>query len=50
MRLRELLEEKAPPDMEDWIKANKEKFKKRYGDDWKEVLYATAWNIHNKNK
>lgn len=30
---------------EDWILANKAKFKKTYGDDWKNVLYATAWKL-----
>ena len=23
-------------------------FKKRYGDRWKEVMYATAWKMHNR--
>lgn len=23
-------------------------FKKRYGDRWKEVMYATAWKMHNQ--
>lgn len=40
--------EDAPPDMEDWILDNKEEFKKRYGNRWEEVLYATAWKIHNQ--
>jgi hypothetical protein len=31
---------------EEFIKANKEKFKKRYGDKWEQVLYATAWKLH----
>ena len=35
--------ESAPPGMEDWIKHRKADFKKRYGDRWQEVLYATAW-------
>ena len=26
----------------------KASFKKRYGDRWKEVMYATAWKMHNK--
>lgn len=44
----EELDEKAPPGMEDWIKDRKASFKKQYGDDWQEVLYATAWKEHNK--
>ena len=41
------VEEAAPPGMEDWIKARKPEFKKRYGKDWERVLYATAWKQHN---
>jgi hypothetical protein len=39
------VKEKAPPGKkaEDFIKNNKESFKKRYGKDWERVLYATAW-------
>lgn len=40
---KESVTEVAPPDMEDWIKDRKADFKKRYGDRWQEVLYATAW-------
>jgi hypothetical protein len=40
--------EVAPPGMEDWIKDRKSDFKKRYGDKWLQVLYATAWKQHNK--
>jgi hypothetical protein len=47
MKIYELFEnnvtEVAPPGMEDWIKDRKEDFKKRYGDKWESVLYATAW-------
>lgn len=39
--------EVAPPGMEDWIKDRKADFKKRYGDRWQEVLYATAWKRKN---
>lgn len=46
MRFSEL-QEKAPPGMEQWIKDRKPEFKKRYGDRWQEVLYATAWKRHN---
>lgn len=45
--------EVAPPDKDienDFIKNNKTAFKKRYGKDWKEILYATAWKIYNKRK
>ena len=31
------------PGAEDWINSVKSDFKKRYGDDWQKVLYATAW-------
>ncbi len=41
------LDEKAPPGMEDWINSRKADFKKRYGDKWQQVLYATAWKRHN---
>ncbi len=46
MRFSEL-QEKAPPGMEQWIKDRKPEFKKRYGDRWQEVLYATAWKQKN---
>jgi hypothetical protein len=42
------VKEAAPPDQEEWIKHRKADFKKRYGDRWEEVLYATAWKRHNK--
>jgi len=46
-----VVNEKAPPGMEDWVKSNKAKFKKQYGDEkGTEVLYATAWKMHNKEK
>ena len=42
------LDEKAPPDMEGWIKKNKKRFQKTYGKKkGLEVLYATAWNRYN---
>jgi len=43
----ECMFEEAPPGMEGWIKKRKPEFKKRYGDRWEEVLYATAWKQHN---
>lgn len=41
------LDEESPPGMEDWIVKRKPEFKKRYGEDWESVLYATAWKQHN---
>lgn len=40
------LKEVAPPgpEAEKFINDNKEEFKKRYGDGWEGVLYATAWD------
>lgn len=42
-----LIAEKSPPskEAEDWIEANKEEFKKQYGDDYESVLYAKAWKL-----
>lgn len=43
--------EAAPPDaeIEKWIIANKERFKKEYGaEKGLEVLYAKAWDMYNK--
>ena len=43
--------EKAPPDekLQKWLEdpATKADFKKRYGDEWEEIMYATAWKIYN---
>lgn len=49
---REFIAEKAPPskEAEEWIKANKEEFKKQYGDDWEKVLYAKAWKMFGEKK
>lgn len=46
----ERLNEAAPPSeaAEDWIKSNKARFRKEYGDDYKEVMYATAWKLFKK--
>lgn len=46
----EYLMEVSPPSKkaEEWILANKEKFKKEYGKDWPSVLYATAWKLFSK--
>lgn len=42
--------EVAPADQEKFIKDSKDKFKKKYGKRWKEVLYATAWKRHDEEK
>lgn len=46
------IEEVAPPskESEKWISKVKDKFKKQYGEDWKQVLYAAAWKRFNKSK
>jgi ribosomal protein S27E len=44
------LEEKAPPGMESWVKANKAQFKKEYGKKkGTEMLYKTAWSKYNES-
>lgn len=42
--------ESAPKskEAEDWILSNKSRFKKEYGKDWEQILYATAWKIFGK--
>ena len=42
--------ESAPKskEAEAWILANKAGFKKRYGKDWQQVLYATAHKLFTK--
>lgn len=47
-----IIDEKAPPSAkaEKFIKDNKAKFKKEYGEDWEEVLYATAWKMFGKKE
>lgn len=46
------LQEVAPPskEAEEWIKSNKDNFKKQYGKKWEAVLYATAWKRFGKNE
>lgn len=41
------LDERAPHTKkgEKFIKKHKAEFKKRYGDMWKQILYATAWKL-----
>ncbi len=46
----EMIDEKAPPGMEKFIKDRKPAFKEKYGKRWEEVLYATAWKQYNKAK
>jgi hypothetical protein len=47
----EQITEEAPPDaeIEKWLEKDKTKaeFKRRYGDDWEKVMYATAWKMYN---
>jgi hypothetical protein len=47
MRFHEIIVEKAPPGAKAkrFIKRRKQDFKDRYGDAWKQVLYATAWKM-----
>ena len=35
---------------ERFILKNKEAFKKRYGDEWEQILYATAWKMFGNKK
>ena len=44
---RKMVYESAPPgeEAERFILKNKGPFKKRYGKDYEQVLYATAWKI-----
>jgi hypothetical protein len=48
--LSDFIVEKAPPGAkaESWILANKERFQKEYGDEWEQILYATAWKMFGK--
>lgn len=47
----DILTEKAPPGMEPWVKANKERFVKQYGQKkGSGVVYATAWKMFYKKK
>ena len=45
------MQEEAPPSdkAERFIKKNKKAFKDRYGEEWEQALYATAWKMHNKH-
>ena len=35
---------------EEFIQKNKASFKKRYGDEWERILYATAWKLFGDKK
>lgn len=52
MKVKRPVSEVAPEDprAEAFIKDNKTAFKKRYGDNWKQVLYATAWKLFGNSK
>ena len=43
------LDEVAPPDTasEKWIEKNKDRFKEKYGKNYKKYLYGKAWNMYN---
>jgi hypothetical protein len=46
-----IMTEKAPPGMEPWVKANKERFVQQYGQKkGLRVVYATAWKMFYKKK
>ena len=46
-----LLNEKAPPGMEGWIKSNKQKFLDKHGSKkGMALLYATAWDIYTDKR
>jgi hypothetical protein len=46
-----IMTEKAPPGMEPWVKANKERFVQQYGQKkGLGVVYATAWKMFYKKK
>jgi phosphopantetheine adenylyltransferase len=44
--------ERAPSgkSAESFIKKNKDKFRKQYGENWEKVLYATAWKMFGKKE
>lgn len=46
----DFLEESIPTDQQKFVKDAKAAFKKKYGERWKEVLYATAWERHDKEE
>lgn len=44
------IKEESPPDpeIETWIKKNKDRFLDRYGDEYGNYLYGKAWNMYYK--
>ena len=44
------MSEVSPPgkEAENWIRKNKDNFKKQYGDRWEKVLYSTAHKLFGK--
>jgi hypothetical protein len=44
--------ESAPPgkEAEEWIKANKARFRKEYGDDYGKYLYGHAWQMFGNKR
>lgn len=43
---RKMTYENAAPGSEDWIKKNKSRFKKEYGEtNYEQILYATSWKL-----
>jgi len=49
--MEKVVNEVAPPGMESWVKANKERFVNRYGKKkGSGILYATAWKMFYKRK
>lgn len=46
----ERINEAAPPShkAEKWIESNKETFESEYGENYKEIMYATAWKLFKK--
>ena len=52
-KFKSYLTEASPPDaeVEQWIKDNKERFKKEYGaEEGEKILYAKAWKMYNDKK
>jgi len=46
-----IMTEKAPPGMEPWVQANKDRFGKKYGSKkGLRMLYATAWKKFHNNQ
>lgn len=52
MKIQDLFESKFEfsEKTEEWIEANKDRFRKQYGDDWEQILYATATKMQKEGK